>query len=274
MSETQPGRGVLELSFIAGRTNVTRARATSPLKLLAPRRRGPAAWVYTSTYGGGLVAGDEIDIDIRVGPKAICVIGTQSSTKVYRNPTGLPSRQMVRATVAEGATLVLAPDPVTCFAGATYEQQQRFYLHPGGALVMIDWLTSGRRARGERWAFSRYRSRLDVYFGQEHLLADALLLHPGDGPLESPYRLGRFNCLALVVLLGEPLAEASRLLVEHVSGQPLGRGSPIIDAASPIRHGAVLRILGETAEQVGRRLKDKLCFVSEFLGESPWARKW
>ncbi len=81
-----PARGLLELSLVAGRTAATRSFATSPLKLLIPRRRTAAAWVYAGTYGGGLVAGDEIDLDVRIGPKALGVLGTQASTKVYRSP--------------------------------------------------------------------------------------------------------------------------------------------------------------------------------------------
>src|SRR5947209_13174222 len=51
----RPGRGLVEFSRVAGRTTVTRARSASPLKLLCPRVRGPSAWVFASTYGGGLV---------------------------------------------------------------------------------------------------------------------------------------------------------------------------------------------------------------------------
>ena len=56
MIASPPGHGTLELQKVAGRTVVTRSQASSPLKLLTPRRRHPAAWVYTSTFGGGMVA--------------------------------------------------------------------------------------------------------------------------------------------------------------------------------------------------------------------------
>jgi urease accessory protein len=248
--------------------------ATSPLKLLIPRRPGPAAWVYTSTYGGGLVAGDEIDLQVRLGPQAAGVMSTQSSTKVYKNPVGQPCRQTIRATVEEGALLVLAPDPITCYAGARYEQRQQIQLHRGGNIVVVDWLTSGRRARAERWAFSRYQSRLDVDLDQERVLTDALLLDPADGPLDSPFRLGRFHCLAVVVLIGDRLEEASRNLLERVGEKPIDRRARLIDSASPIRQGVVLRVLGETTELVARYLSVALSFLGEFLGETPWARKW
>ena len=53
MADTSTVRGNLELASVGGRTVVTRACAGNPLKLLVPRPREHAAWVYTSSVGGG-----------------------------------------------------------------------------------------------------------------------------------------------------------------------------------------------------------------------------
>jgi urease accessory protein len=268
------GCGALELSLVAGRTAVTRSVAASPLKLLAPRRRAAAAWVYVSTYGGGLVAGDEIDLDVRLGPSAVGVLCTQASTKVYRSPVRATCRQTLRASVADGGLLVLAPDPLTCFAQAQYEQSQVIRLEGSGSLVLVDWLTSGRRARGECWAFSRYRTRLEVYRNDELILADALLLDPADGPLDSPFRLGRFHCMAMVVLIGKQLAQAVGEQLRRIAAKPIEPGARLMDGASPVPHGMLMRVIGETTDSVARYLGSALAFLGEVLGETPWARKW
>jgi urease accessory protein len=270
----RPGQGFLEFSRIADRTVATRAAATAPLKLLNPRRPGRAAWIYASTYGGGLVAGDEIAIQARLGPGARAVLGTQSATKVYKSFGEAVCRQSLEATVADEALLVVVPDPVICFAGARYEQRQRVDLHGDGGLVLVDWLTSGRRARGERWSMTRYRTRLDVFLDDENLLADAWLLDPLDGPLDSPQRFGRFHCAGLVVVVGRTMAQVSRTLVERIDRTPISPGAAVWEAASSISDGAVLRILGETPEQVGRTLSETLSFLTEILGDTPWSRKW
>ncbi len=274
LPQRQLGRGTLELSHVNGRTEVTQAQAVNPLKLLCPRGRDAAARIYTSTYGGGLVAGDEIDLHVRLGARTTCVLSTQSSTKIYKNPCRLPCRQRMQATIAADALLVVAPDPITCFAEAAYEQQQRFDVDLNGSLVVIDWLTSGRRARGECWAFTRYRSRLDVFLGGRHLLADSLLLDPDDGPLDAPHCMGRFHCLALAVVVGQRLQAPADQLLDRVGRQGIQRGSSLIAAASPIAHGAILRVLGTTTQQVAQYLRDRLCFLGPLLGESMWARKW
>jgi hypothetical protein len=153
----------LEVRFVAGQSAVIRQHATAPLKLLVPCPRGQSVWAYTSSLGGGLVAGDQVHLDVHVAAGARCFLSTQASTKVYRNPAGLKCSHRVRAQVGSGALLVFAPDPVQCFGQAVYEQRQEFLLEPGASLVLLDWLVSGRTARGERWAFKRFGSRNEVW---------------------------------------------------------------------------------------------------------------
>jgi urease accessory protein len=169
---------------------------------------------------------------------------------------------------------VLAPDPIQSFAGSTYDQQQEFYLQPGASLVLLDWFCSGRSARRERWSFTRLQSRNEVFLGQERLLLDSLLLDQLHGPLEGPSRMGRFNCLALLVVAGPMVAAAAARMLSEVEALPVTRRAELIISASPIRQGAVLRIAGERGEEVSRELRRRLAFVTDLLGDDPWARKW
>jgi len=269
----RPGHCSLQVEVVAGQSAVTSARATSPLKLLTPRSRGPSVWVYLSSFGGGLVAGDETRLDIRLGPEARCFIGTQASTKVYRNPLQRPCGHQSHAVLERGSLLVLVPDPVQAFAGSSYTQRQEFHLERGAGLVLVDWLCSGRAARGERWVFNRFHSRNDVFLGDERLLVDSTLLDPADGPLDGAHRMGRFNCLALVLLVGEPVREAAAHLLAQVATQPVTRRAAFINSASPLRDGVLLRMAGEEVETVAREIHRHLTFLVNALGDDPWARK-
>lgn len=270
----KPGDAVLEIESVCGASAVTSARACSPLKLLTPRARGRSVWACTSSFGGGLVAGDQTRLDLRLGRSARCFLGTQASTKIYRNPLKRPCGHVTQAVLAEDSLLVFAPDPVQAFAGSSYTQRQEFQLAEGAALVLLDWFTSGRAARGERWEFSRLQSRNDVFRAGARIFLDSILFDATDGPLTTSMRAGRFNCFALLLLMGDLLGPSIAALLESVSALPVTRHAPLVASASPIPGGAVLRIAGAAAETVGREVHRHLGLLGELLGDDPWARKW
>jgi urease accessory protein len=269
-----PARARLEVDVVAGRSAATAVCASNPMKLLLPRPRGGSVWACLGSFGGGFVAGDETSLDVRLGAHSRCFLTTQASTKIYRNPRLRPCGHALRADLEAGSLLVLAPDPIQSFAGSTYCQRQEFYLQPGAGLVLLDWFCSGRSARRERWAFTRLQSRNEVFLGQERLLLDSLLLDQDHGALDGANRMGRFNCLALLVMTGPMLAEAAARMLAEVEALPVTRRTELIVSASPIRQGAVLRIAGERSEEVGHEVRRRLAFVGELLGDDPWARKW
>ena len=61
---------------------------------------------------------------------------------------------------------------------------------------------------------------------------------------------------------------------DRIAGQTYEPGQELLEAVSPVHGGAVLRVLGPTPELVGRYLKEKLGFLAEYLGDTPWSRKW
>lgn len=139
------------------------ARANSHLGL---GRANPIAALYVAGYGGGLVSGDTVHLDVDVGSKALLLLLTQGSTKVFKkrraDPLSRPSSSQNLATVAEAqqppsrqtmrfivrpeASLFVLPDAVTCFENAEYEQVQRIDLRDPdtSSLVLLDWYTAGR----------------------------------------------------------------------------------------------------------------------------------
>jgi urease accessory protein len=268
------GNAHLEVELVFGESTATSSSATNPLKLLTPCPRGQSVWAYASNFGGGLVAGDETRLNLRIGPGARCFMGTQASTKIYRNPARLPCSHTTHAELGQGSLLVFAPDAIQAFAGSSYHQCQEFHLVKDTAMVLVDWFTSGRVARSERWAFEHFQSRNDVFLDGRRIFVDSLVLNSNDGSIESPHRTGRFNCFAMMLLVGEQLQKATSELMAEVSSHPVERNGALLCSASPNQWGAVLRVAGEDTESVSRELKHHLKFLTEFLGDDPWARKW
>jgi len=260
--------------MVAGRSAVTSACASSPMKLLVPRPRGDSVWAYLGSLGGGFVAGDQTKMQVRLGTDARCFLTTQASTKVYRNPNGRPCGHALRADLAAGSLLVLMPDPIQSFAGSIYSQRQAFHLETGAGLVLLDWFSSGRTARKERWKFVRLHSRNEVFAGPERMLLDSLLLDQADGALDGPPRMGRFNCLAVIVITGAVVAAAASHCLAAIEARPVLRGERLLVSASPIRGGAILRLAGERVEEVAAEIRRLLRFLPQLLGDDPWSRKW
>ena len=263
-------QGRLSFERAGPRTVIRDALATSPLRHLTPKNHGEGAWAFTSTLGGGLVDGDCLRLDVEVGAGARALVGSQGANRVYRSPRGCGS--VLRAKVAEGALLVLAPDPTACFAGATYRQQIAIELAQGGSLALLDVVTAGRTARGERWAFARYCSSLSLHLSGRALLDETWLLDPAHGPLAD--RLGRFEALATVLLAGPLLADARLAAKARLDAAPTRRGASLVEAASPLGEDALLiRLAATSAEEALHAARAQLTSVPALLGDDPWARR-
>ena len=267
----RPGTGFLDVARVERRSVVRRAFAASPLRLLTPKNHGPAAWVYASSYGGGLVGGDELRLTVKVGPEASVFLSSQASTKVYRSHAR--ASLQLDAEVAADGQLIVWPDPVVCFAGSIYRQEQCVDLAGEAGLILVETLSSGRQASGERWLFAEYESRLTVRYAGRPILLDALRLSPSEGDLAA--RMGRFDVLSTVVIAGPRWRDAATRAMAAVAERPVERRADLLVAAAPLKDaGCLLRIAGRSVEQVSAVIRGCLSCISLFLNDDPWARKW
>jgi urease accessory protein len=257
------------------------------VRILTPNNHGEGAWSFLSNFGGGLVDGDRLDVDVEVGRDAMALLGTQGFTKVYRSRPGShfpcspcsPSQahphasgcsQHLVARVGDAATLVMVPDPVVCFAGARYTQRIDVDLAPSASLLLLDGYTCGRGARGERWQFSRYASRTTVRRGGAPVLIDATRLDPAEGPIGA--RMGRFGAVLSLVALGPRLGPVREAML--APGLASGCGSAIVAASPLAQDGGILRVFAESFEGASHALRSSFVEVARLLGDDPIARKW
>jgi len=271
VSSRTGGQGVLRVVRNGQRSVATQVYATSPLRLLTPANHGHAAWVFASSFGGGLVDGDRLEMQIRVDEGAAAYLSTQASTKVYKSRRGTASQ--LAASIAPEALLVVSPDPVVCFADARYTQVQEYDVASSGALIVLDWFTSGRHQSGERWAFAHYESRLIIRVDGRELVHDAIALRAADGDMSQ--RLGRFDVIATLAMVGSGVAaEASAVAARADGGAPVSRAPQLASATSLPGGGCMVRIAGTSLESVTATIRDLLSFLPGRLGDSPWQRKW
>ena len=253
------------------RSDVLRARGAGPLRLLCPRAAGGAAWIVTSSLGGGLVGGDAVALEVTVGPGATCIVTSQASTKVYRGASSLRTEVRVR----EGGVALVVPDPVVPFAGARFEQATRVALDAGASLALADVVTAGRVAYGERWSAARVATSLELGIAGERVLLDRLLL---EGERARAGRMQRFEALGTALLAGPRFADLAAAELARLAEVPVARGAPVVVAGSPIGRpaagGALFRVAGERVEAVAGAVRDLLRAACARAGQDPWARRW
>ncbi len=253
-----PGEGVIE---VAARADVVRCAATAPLRVLTPKNHGSAAWLFVSSFGGGLVDGDALRLRLTVGAGAEAYLSTQASTKVYRGS----SAQSLEVDVGEYGLFCGLPDPVVCFAGARFRQTQSVRLGCGASLVWLDAMCGGRVEHGERWAFERYESRSRIEREGRLLMEDAVCLDAAHGDLGR--RMRRVTALATLAAVG-PRTAGLRALWQQAG--PLSRGAAAVIAPSPIADDAVVvRVAAVSTRELTGALARLLAPVAAILGDDP-----
>ncbi|KAJ7125706.1 UreD urease accessory protein-domain-containing protein [Mycena crocata] len=276
MPATTAGRGRICLALHGPEAVFSELSSTYPLKLLSPRlERAGLAVVYIISYGGGLVSGDYVSLSVEVGSGASLLLLSQGSTKVFKfrpghraaDPNGRLqiTTQHMDFAVSAGGGLYLLPDPVTCFRSASYNQIQTFHLAPDASLVLLDWVTSGRKSRGEDWVFSRYYSVNEILVGGKRVAKDVMLLeHDDDNGRTLANKLDPYSCYATLILYGPHVQGVlSALAAEYARISVFKRSEPAGLLWSLSRFGdsgGVVRIAGRESEGVRR-------WIGEWLGE-------
>lgn len=227
-ASSNAGSGTIHLALLP--PNTPRLRTLNyqyPLKLVSPaplrteeRPHHLIYTVYLLTYGGGLVAGDAVNLGITVETTTRLVLLTQGSTKLFKSLSrDVTSRQRLTVELAADSALCYLPDPVQPFARSSFEQHQIYNVAQtsergsGTAnLCVLDWVSNGRPANGENWSFYDYGSKNEIYIsetdGQRRLLLrDSVLLNDGRGQGSIAARMDGLAVYGTLILYG-PLFDA------------------------------------------------------------------
>ncbi|KAI9135938.1 urease accessory protein UreD, partial [Paraphysoderma sedebokerense] len=151
-----------------------------PLKLLSPptnysQSQVQAALVFLLSYGGGLVSGDHIHVDVICKENARLVLTTQGFTKIFKHrryrvnvDTLGVTKSTIKVSLSRNSFLFLLPEPISLFRDSKYHQRQEFRVHLDSNLVVLDWFTSGRECYGDEvYLFDEFKSRNDVVLVDE-----------------------------------------------------------------------------------------------------------
>jgi urease accessory protein len=267
-----PGKdGVLELRFAAAAdgTDLVHDYATVPFHVSGTLGHDPhpdAETVFVQSPTGGIAQGDRHDVTVDVGPDAVAHVSTQSSTKVQSMDANYAAAETTLSVDACGH-LDYVPEPTILHEDARYCQETTLDLAPGATAVLSEVVVPGRLARGERFDFERYLSRVRGEGADGLLFEDTTHLTPADGDPTASGVLGEFTVYGttFVVAPGEDTAAMSDELHGVVTDGAARAGA----TGLPNGAGVAVRALGDRAETVGATLQDAWDHARRELLDAP-----
>lgn len=218
---SEPKGSFAKVMYVSGRSRIVECQSVSPVRLLHPYLSDQAVLLMMSSYGGGMVQGDHVEIDFECGEGARVLIGTQANSRVYRNDRQLPTSQAIRGRVEAGGQVVVLPEPLVLHAGSRFHQKQRWTVEPGGSLLLAEWFQCGRSDSGECFSYQGYQSDIEIWQAEELLLWEQFCSDPEE---ENPGFAGRFgnaNLMLNLFAVGDAqgvLQEALQSVVDRQSG--------------------------------------------------------
>ncbi len=175
--ETPFGR-VSHLSLLITPGGLEKVFFTAPYKVLHPFRQQGFWQVMAAKASAGLMAGDRQEVRVELAAGARAEILSQSYEKIHAMEEGQACRRG-ELKVGRDAVLFYAPLPVLPFADSAFESIFRVDLEDGTSrLFYADIIACGRKARGERFKYRLYASRLRVYQSGHLLYADNIHFMP------------------------------------------------------------------------------------------------
>jgi len=273
-SASKPGHGTIHLALLP--PNTPRLKTVSyqyPLKLISPStfhvpddESRLVHTVYLLSYGGGLVAGDGIDLNVILESNTRLVLLTQGSTKLFKAPDrDVLTTQRMTVDVAPTSALCYLPDPVQPFERSNFEQTQVYNILPSrdgtglGNLCVLDWVCNGRPANGENWSFYRYGSRNEIYMSQPDgkrklLLRDNVILDDDGIDNSVALRMDGQAVFGTLILFGPLMRPLGQFFMEEfkvlprIGGRKWDSGSDCGDNEDDVDPAVVRRLVRQRQE--------------------------
>lgn len=188
-----------------GKTILEDVYFTAPYKIMQPFEKEDGSGgisVMPLCASAGIMAGDVQRFDYVVGPGADLEILSQSFEKIHKMDEGSACRQ-IHVDVAAGGTLYYNPQPVIPFAGSAFDSTMEIHLEDvTSKLFLLDILSCGRAISGERFAYRRFGSKVEIYRGEKLVYRDNTCYEPEKMPMESLGIYEGYSHMANIFLSG------------------------------------------------------------------------
>lgn len=240
----------IETACENGMTVVKDSYFTAPFKITKPFVSHNVLELMIMQASAGILEGDSHELEFRIRTGSHVVITGQSYTKLFRMEKGRAC-QKLKITVEKDASFCYLPCPVIPFRDSDFVNSGEIRLEKGARFAMTDILACGRKGMGEVFEFRKYHSRNVVYEDGLPVFADNTRLVPEE---YGPEKIGFFE--------GHTHQGMAYLYGADVS-MPEESG-PLTAACSRAKRGTVVRVLGDSSDEIERFLKKIIMEGNEY----------
>ena len=133
--------------------------------------------IYILHPPGGIVSGDELNVNIRIGPEAGGLITTPGASRFYNAAAGAPEqKQTIEIEVAEKAYLEWFPMETIVFDGARVDLSTKISLASNSSVCFWDICCMGLPASGQNFVKGGLKQEFIVLAEGMPVFADKLTL--------------------------------------------------------------------------------------------------
>ncbi len=161
-------QGYLRLSCersVAGPSRLVRKEFRAPIHIGKPYWDGSALLLNVMSPTAGMLAGDQVTMDVEVGPGAALALSNPSSLRIHKMDQAERAHWDQRFRIASEGFLESNPEWLIPQADSAFDQTTRIDVAAGGELFFIEAIAPGRAAHGEFLAFRSFRNRLELRYG-------------------------------------------------------------------------------------------------------------
>ena len=192
---------------------LTEQLSIKPLKIVNPKPQKQTGVCMLTSYGGGFVEGDVVELDVLCKAGTTSIISSQANTRVYES-NGVQCKQKLDLKIEKNAFHVFFNDPLVMHNGGNFIQENTIQLKADSVLLFIDWFSAGRTANGESFAFQNFETSTKIEQEKETILWDNFKITPENMDVHSPGMFGDHSSFLNLFLIGDKESTKVKLIEE------------------------------------------------------------
>lgn len=207
----------------------------------------------------GLLAGDDLSVEIALAANTRLILTTQAFTRVQSMDIGKRAIQSLNIHLDTDSRLYYVPHPLVLHKDSALEQRTDITMRSGSQLIFAEVIAIGRAANGERFEFSQFSSHLTIH--EQHpdhstvLLSDCIQWHPKLMDLTAIGQMEDYSHQGMLLFIHidqDPADIAARLSTIQGMIDTAEQDDPqlLIGASLIQAHGFVVRALGHNAQSI------------------------